>query len=237
LLVLTDTVILMKPAIEQSDREFLERLHRLGSGTVQEICRAIGVTATAVRQRLVRLQGMDLVSREAVRTGRGRPRHVYRLTDAGLRELGDNYGELAVILWQEIGRIEETEVRTAVVRRIRDAFVERFGAVVHSEAPLDQRVSQLSNSLLDFGFDVEVDSTGTLPILRENNCPYLELAISDPGICELEHAVFERILGVGIKQTRSCLDGHSCCDFQLMEEGGRSIETVADADKVDVSSG
>lgn len=226
----------MKSVIEHSDRDFLERLHRLGGGTVQEICRAIGVTATAVRQRLVRLQGSNLVTREVVRTGRGRPRHSYRLTDAGLRELGDNYSELAMILWQEIRRIENVDVRTQVVQRVRDAFVQRFGAVVQDADPLDQRVDQLRNALVDSGFDVEIDLTGALPILRENNCPYLELAGSDPAICELEHAVFERILGAGVTRTQSCLDGHTCCEFQLEEGSGRSIETVTVAGKVEASS-
>src|ERR1700685_1272906 len=93
--------------LEQSDRQFLERLHQLGGGTVQEICADLGVTATAVRQRLLRLQASSMVARELVRAGRGRPHHVYRVTQAALCELGDNYAELAQILWRELRNIEE----------------------------------------------------------------------------------------------------------------------------------
>jgi len=46
----------MRSNVDQPDRQFLERLHRLGSSTIHEIGEAIGVTATAVRQRLTRLQ-------------------------------------------------------------------------------------------------------------------------------------------------------------------------------------
>ena len=119
----------MKAAIEPGDRQFLERLHELGGGTVQEICADLGVTATAVRQRLVRLQGLKMVARELVRAGRGRPHHVYRVTQAGLCELGDNYAELAQILWREMNNIEEPAVRARVVSRIEDALVEQFGKV------------------------------------------------------------------------------------------------------------
>ena len=38
----------MKMVLEQSDGEFLNELHRIGPKTVQDICAAIGVTATAV---------------------------------------------------------------------------------------------------------------------------------------------------------------------------------------------
>jgi len=54
----------MKAVIEPGDRQFLQRLHEIGGGTVQEICADLGVTATAVRQRLVRLQGLKMVARE-----------------------------------------------------------------------------------------------------------------------------------------------------------------------------
>src|SRR3954452_24671283 len=95
----------MKIAIEPGDRTFLERLHQLGGGTIQDICADLGVTATAVRQRLVRVQETTLVARSLVRTARGRPHHTYRVTDAALRALGDNYADLAMILWRELRNI------------------------------------------------------------------------------------------------------------------------------------
>jgi predicted ArsR family transcriptional regulator len=208
----------MKSSLESSDREFLERLHRLGSGTVQEICTEMGVTATAVRQRLIRLQGLHLISRETVRSGRGRPHHTYQVTDSGLRELGDNYADLALILWRELRNIEEPAVRNRVLGRIQDAFVSRYRPFVRSES-LNERVEQLTGALAERGFDVEVDLTGPLPILRENNCPYLEVSRSDPDICELERAIFRRVLGAEVRLTQCCLDGHSCCEFQAVEEG------------------
>ena len=58
------------------------------------------------------------------------------------------------------------------------------------------------------------DDSGRLPILRENNCPYLELASSDPAICELEKEVFRKVLGSEVELTQCCLDGHTCCEFQ-----------------------
>lgn len=214
-------------ALEPSDRRFLDQVHRIGPGTVQEICAEMGVTATAVRQRLTRLQSLELVSREMVRTGRGRPHYVYRVTDLGLRQLGENYSDLALILWREMREIEEPDVRERVVSRIRDAFVQRYGPVVQADS-LEQRVRQLQAALSDRGFDVEVDQSGSLPILRENNCPYQELANSDPSICELEQDVFQRVLGVEVRLTECCLDGHHCCEFRAGEAPGAVMEPGMD---------
>ncbi|HUG93536.1 MAG TPA: transcriptional regulator [Planctomycetaceae bacterium] len=203
----------MKAVLDSKDRQFLERLHRLGPATVQDMCADLGVTSTAVRQRLVRLHERGLVGRDTVRHGRGRPHHTYEVTETGLRELGDNYADLALILWREIRSIQEPEVRGRLLGRVRDALVDRFGRVSH-EVPLAGRIDELRSALDQRGYDVEVDHSGLLPVLRENNCPYLELAETDSAICELEHAVFEKVLGTELTLTHCRLDGHRCCEFQ-----------------------
>jgi predicted ArsR family transcriptional regulator len=204
----------MKTVLEQSDGQFLNELHRIGPKTVQDICSAIGVTATAIRQRLWRLQGSGFVARELVRTGRGRPHYVYRVTDKGLRQLGDNYGDLALILWREIRNIPDPEVRRTITSRVRDALVSRLGRF---EGVLQDRMQRLGDSLLSRGYDVEVGSEGALPILRENNCPYQELAEEDRDICGLEREVFQQALGTEVRLTHCCLDGHHCCEFEAVE--------------------
>jgi predicted ArsR family transcriptional regulator len=208
----------MKVALETNDRGFLDQLHRLGSGTIAEICQSIGVTATAVRQRLVRLHSQGFVSRVMIRSGRGRPHFVYQVSESGLKQLGENYSDLALILWQEMQSIEEPVLRERVVRRVRESMVRRYGRTDRSR-PLTDRLKQLQVSLADRGYDVEIDETGDLPILRENSCPYQELASSDDGICDLEQDVFAEVLGTKITLTKCCRDGHHCCEFQAETVG------------------
>jgi predicted ArsR family transcriptional regulator len=210
---------MMHSTLLPADQRFLEQLHRLGDASVQQLCEWAGVTATAVRQRLGRLEALGLVSRETIHQGRGRPHHTYSVTEAGLRRLGDNYGELALLLWDEMTRIEEDEVRQRVFSRLRQALVERYGRVVSGES-IPERLSQLRDALIERGFDVELESGSAgrrLPILRENNCPYHDLASRDSLICDLEQSVFSEVLGARVQLTGCCRDGHSCCEFQVSE--------------------
>jgi len=202
----------MKSSLDANDRQFLARLQRLGSGTVQELCGDLGVTATAVRQRLARLQVLNMVTRDVVRSGRGRPHFTYRPTEVGLRELGDNYADLAQILWGELQQIEEIDIRERIISRVRERLAGRLRRFVDG-ANLNDRVRQLGEALSEYGFDIETETSGTRPVLREHNCPYHELASSDSAICELEQSVFQDVLQANVTLSRCCLDGNGCCEF------------------------
>ncbi|MFM7159194.1 MAG: helix-turn-helix transcriptional regulator, partial [Planctomycetaceae bacterium] len=180
----------MRPALEPVDGDFLGQLQRTGPQTVQQLCAGAGVTATAVRQRLTRLQGQGLVARDRIRQGRGRPHYVYRVTELGARQLGDNYGDLALILWRELHAIDDKQVRDAVTTRVREALVGRLG--MYREGQIRERMRRLAESLSVRGYDVEIAESSGLPVLREHNCPYHELADQDREICNLERQVFEQ---------------------------------------------
>lgn len=202
---------------EQGDQELLRLIQRLQPASVPELCAGLGVTATAVRQRLLRLQADGCVTRNVERLDRGRPRYAYELTREGLKLLGDDHAEIASILWREIMAIESPAVRNQLLAGVRRSLVERFGSQP-GQGGLAGRLQQLCASLVEHGFDVELDhatTPGSLPILRENNCPYHELVGEDSSFCELEQSVFSELLGVPVELSSCRLDGHRCCEFHV----------------------
>lgn len=207
----------MAASLDSADRELLLLLQQNGGATIQDVCAAEGITATAVRHRLGRLHLQGFVDRESVRSGRGRPHHVYRLTEEGFRQLGENYGELAKVLWDAIREIDDPAVRQLILGRVRRSMVSRYGRGL-AAGTLSARFASLAQTLGSHGFDVEVDNTGDLPILRENSCPYHELASEDGAICELEQSVFEEVLGTSVTRSQCCLEGDTCCEFTPVPE-------------------
>ena len=203
----------MSDPVTAADRTLLVRLNRRSRAGVEELCDDLGVTATAVRQRLTRLSDAGLIDRRPVRVGRGRPRHLYGLTPDGRRALGSNYQELADAMWSALSEVEDESVRAFLFGRLQDTLVSRYGGDAEGQGELRQRLGGLRDALQVHGFTVEIDDSGPLPILREHHCPYLDISEDDPQICELEQKVFERVLGTGVALTRCCRDGDSCCEF------------------------
>ena len=212
---------------DESDHAFLTTLHRLQPATVQSLCAATGVTATAIRQRLLRLQSGGVVTRGISRGNRGRPFHTYSVTDSGLKSLGDDHAEMAAILWREIQKIESEQVRGQVLAGVKQALVSRFDVPRREEAAqfsatqsLTRRAEDICSRLTEYGFDIEVAPSAPgqeLPVLKEHNCPYFELVEEDPSFCEFEQSIFSELIGAPVALTTCRQDGSGHCEFHVGE--------------------
>src|SRR5712691_9678563 len=123
----------MSTAIETSDDGILNLLRRSGAMGVRELARATQVTATAVRQRLVRLMGQGLIEREVVRASRGRPSHRYLLTKKGERQAGANFADLALVLWEEIRAVQDPQVRRGLFQRLAHKMARLYQSEVKGD--------------------------------------------------------------------------------------------------------
>jgi DeoR family suf operon transcriptional repressor len=186
---------------------------------VGQIAARLGVTATAVRQRLDRLMTCGLVSRSLrPQAGghRGRPSHVYSLTDKGRRTGGDNFRDLALVLWREIRDVEEPSVRRGLIRRIGTALAGLYRDDVSGNTPgerLEHVASLLRGRDISCRFDASDPAHGGLPVLTSFGCPFPELAEEDRGICAAERIMLQDLVGGPVQLAACRLDGGACCRF------------------------
>lgn len=225
-----------------SDAALIEVL-RVESGSVGglgigELARRLGVTATAVRQRLDRLMRTGLVGRTTVSQGRsaaergtgvrlrGRPSHVYSLTDKGRRTGGDNFRDLALVLWREIRGVREPVVRRGLISRIGTAMAGLYRDEVCGTTPCE-RLESTAKILQKRRISCEVvrSSDRALPVLTSYACPYPDLAEQDRGICAAERVMLQDLVGAAVRLDDCRLDGAACCRFTVGgEENGVSVE-------------
>jgi predicted ArsR family transcriptional regulator len=201
--------------LDSKDRDLLDHLHRHGGANVQDLCDLLGVTRNAIRQRISRLEACGLLASEQRLQPRGRPKNVYHVTEDGLHSLGEDYRELAVVLWEVIVGIEDSAVKEQLISQVRDRLADRFRRKLTQTSSPDERLDQLADEMKSSGFNVESDHSAALPILRETNCPFPMLADVDETICQVERQVLEQVLGAPVEFKHRCRDGHHCCEFEV----------------------
>lgn len=198
---------------ETSDQGLLELLRISGAKSVPELVQAMEVTATAVRQRLTRLMAQGLIERSAVRAERGRPSHRYSLTEKARRRAGSNFGDLAVVLWNEIRTIQDPQIRRGLLERVASAMADAYRGKVNGETLAD-RMEALESLFGERGVPFKVGTQDGLPVLTALDCPYPTLAEQDRGICAVEKLLFSKLLDEPVRLSQCRLDGHACCQFQ-----------------------
>ncbi|MCA9048696.1 MAG: winged helix-turn-helix transcriptional regulator [Planctomycetaceae bacterium] len=204
---------------DSKDREILEFLHRCNGADIQDLCGLLGVTRNAIRQRISRLEAGGLLSVDQHSQGRGRPRNVYRVTAEGLHSLGEDYRELAVVLWESMVAVEDPYLRNELMAQVRNRLADRFRRRLTVDGSVESRLDELADEMKSSGFNVESDHSSALPILRETNCPFPMLADIDESICQIERQVLEQVLGAPVSFRNRCRDGHNCCEFEVQLTG------------------
>jgi predicted ArsR family transcriptional regulator len=197
---------------EGSDKTMLDVLRRNGAVTISTLVAEMGVTATAVRQRLQRLMAEGLIERQAENRGRGRPNHKYSLTEKGERSAGTNFADMADVLWDEIKAVEDPEIRRGLLKRIAGRLAARYRNQVGGHS-LGDRMTELSGVMAERDIPFHVENTGGLPVLSALACPYPELAMRDRSVCTMEKMMLSEILGENVRLSECRLDGANCCTF------------------------
>ena len=157
---------------------------------------------------------------------RGRPAHGYRLTEKGRRTAGDNFRDLAIVLWKELRAIEQPEVRRGLIARIGAAMADLYRPEIGG-GPLDERldrtVSHLQSQRIPCHSEIQPSSSPGAPrlaVLTSHVCPYPDLAEQDRGICAAERIMLGELFSAEVKLTACRLDGMDCCRFSIAETGG-----------------
>jgi predicted ArsR family transcriptional regulator len=215
----------MKPTnldhIRPIDQMVLDLLRQHPGLNIQEFTERLEVTATAVRQRLDRLEEVQLVERRKDSVGRGRPQFRYHLTTLGMRYSAASYADLATALWAEVIDLPNPSLRTRIMRRV----ARRMGEVLVVDslrgADLSQRMIAVAQEMSRRKVPTEVQADGTIPVLHVLACPFPQLTedSSRREVCEMEQEMLSEALGQSVKLSCCRLDGHEHCQFRPVTSG------------------
>jgi len=178
------------------------------------------VSRTGVLQQLHALETAGLVSRQAVRHGVGRPRHVYDVTDAAQDLFPTNYDGLASGLLAAIRAIGGEELVDGVFderRRItRDRIRQRMADRLSPGAPLVDRARELAVIQDEQGYLAEtvVSADGVIRLV-ERNCAIHRVAADNGVACQAELDLFREILGPDVQRESHIAAGDRCCTYRI----------------------
>lgn len=204
-----------KEPIRPVDQLVLDLLRQHNSLSVADLTDKLEVTATAIRQRLDRLESAGLIEKQKRSGGRGRPTFGYALSEAGWRRVGVDYHQLALAMWESLEALGDAPVR----QELLDAIAQRLGESYARKLPagtLGQRLAAMQDVLGEQKVPTRLDEQQLM--LEVQACPFPDLTGESHSICQLEQQALSIAFGLPI--VRSCCrnDGSGYCQYHVRPE-------------------
>ena len=193
------------PSPSSTKRAVLELIKRNGPRTVAQLRAALDLSGVAVRRHLETLQSEGLVTQTTRALGRGRPAHLYELTEAGNDLFPRNYDQLASQLLDAVrAQLGEEGVERMFAHRQR-ILAERY-ADRTAGRDLCGLAGELAAIQDENGYMAECQPNGDdreeRYLVREHNCAIAKVAGAHPSACRHELALFQQLAGPGIEVER-----------------------------------
>ncbi|MGV3723583.1 MAG: helix-turn-helix transcriptional regulator [Actinomycetota bacterium] len=204
--------------LSDSQQDIVKLLRRHGSQTVEDLHRALGVTAMAVRRHLDILEAEGLLLSDTERrpgSGRGRPRRIYRLTDAADELFPQNYSGLVQSLLEQLESAGGPESVDAVFRARRLKVEGDLRARLQGQ-DLAARVAAVAELQDRSGYmaDWESDAEGGY-VLREHNCAICKVARRFSQVCENELQLIRTVTEADVTREQHIASGDSVCSYRI----------------------
>ena len=201
----------MNCEMSETRMRILQLLKMRASMTISQLKEALHISQMGIRQHLAILEAEGLVAHYQEKQGRGRPPHVYQLTDEANSLFPTTYANFAVGLMHEVAKFNGPDFVNKVFRGRMKAQLETYLLRLEGKTLCD-RVKELARIRDEEGYMARFDESEDDYILTEHNCPIAVIAQEYPYVCEIETALFRQSLGAKVVRVEHLMQGsHKCC--------------------------
>ena len=196
----------------------LQALRGQGGGTAQDVAGALEVSVPAVRRHLMDLEADGLLESQVHRPGgRGRPQHVFRVSNKGESHFPKNYAELCGDILEHIQSLYGAGAVLSVLNERNRKLLEMWQPRI--EGSLEQRLLALCELLNELGCDASITADGADWLLSQGNCPSLEVSKRFEELCHSEASLYASLLGASVVREARVLEGAVACRYRISSIG------------------
>ncbi len=199
----------------KSTREkILRTLLAFPGSTINDLAEAVGINGISVRHHLTALEAENLVTSSEERHGVGRPRLVYSLTEKGVEEFPTNYLRLTKRILDALHeKLTPAELKT-MFEDIGAEIAEPYRKDLEHKS-LAERIKLVKTAMTKEGFIVEVKKNEQAYILTSLSCPYYQVGLNHPIVCNLDRSMINRLLGSEIEAESCIFEDADQCTFHI----------------------
>ncbi len=220
---MTNTIKNLDNSTSRSSEHLLRHLKTHGACSTAQLAKVLMVTSEAVRQQMAKLVEQSLVDSVVSRSGVGRPKQLWQLTDSGHARFPDTHAQLTVQIIDSVTQLFGQEAIDQVIELRSSQQLAEYQAQLASASSLAERVRRLADARNAEGYMARVESDGDDFLLIEDHCPICAAATKCQGFCKSELSQFQMLMqGWGqVAREEHLLRGGRRCVYRIGKVTGQ----------------
>ncbi|MCC8438528.1 winged helix-turn-helix transcriptional regulator [Brevibacillus sp. M2.1A] len=184
-----------------------------GQMSTKQLQQKLGLSKMAVHRQMINLERDGFVQYILGRHQLGRPMHYYSLTQVGQKQFPSDDGKLAVELLIHFMIDEGEERLKAYFTRQQARFIDKNITNMQGKE-LPKRIAELARIQENNGFMAEWEQQDKeIYIIKQHNCPYLQIANRFDILCETELNGYRALLKADVERTECVARGSGHCIY------------------------
>jgi predicted ArsR family transcriptional regulator len=204
--------------LSDTRKSILTLLKQNGSETISSLSSKLNISSEGIRLHLVQLERDGYIKRNTEKSAPkgGRPAIKISLTSKGETLFPKHYDALTVEVMdtvaQQLGKDAVKKILSAMVDTRVSEWEQQLKGLNLAEKLEALKSLYRSNDLF---MGVDYDRETKTMILIERNCPFYDVAMKRPVLCNVTLNTLTRLLGYHVVREKRFQNGDGCCVFRV----------------------
>lgn len=203
--------------LHEKQQKILEKLLDFPEGlTLNDLSAHLGITKTATKEHIIKLETMGYLQYKDLRGNVGRPSRHYLLTEEGHEIFPRKYAWLSntllAFLAKDLGERALSQIMRKLATEVSHSMQDRFSKA-KSSAELFAIITEVLNEL-GYRSTLKQSDIRKGAVIEATNCVYHNVAKEHPSLCTFDVKFIEEASGGKDVKLESCIArGGSVCRF------------------------
>jgi DeoR family transcriptional regulator, suf operon transcriptional repressor len=203
-------------SLHEKQKKILEYLLENSAGaTLQDISDHLGITKTAAKEHIVRLESLGYLTYQDSRGEVGRPKRRYLLSPEGNEVFPRQYSWLSTVLLELLaensGSQGVSELMRNLAKKVSDSMAARFSKCKTSA----ELFGEITAALNELGYRAQLKQSDIRKgaVIEATNCVYHSVAKKHPELCQFDTQFIKNASGMNVRLESCISKGDAVCRF------------------------
>ena len=193
--------------------------HKDGA-TLDELATHLGITKTAVKEHILKLESHGYLSFVDAKGSVGRPRRRYLLSPEGHDVFPKQYSWLSNVLLELLAQDLGAEGISKIMHNLADKVAKSMEAKFEGTNTSAELLARINTVMNELGYQTTVKQSDVRKgaVIEATNCVYHSVAKQHPELCGFDVQFLRNVSGMKVKLETCIARGGSVCRFCLLRK-------------------